>query len=80
MPPAAAQQALSRIIPSPLKEISEKNVSIGAILIKTIPEKPSKHPAIFLLLKASSLKIKLDQMINRKPPMESRIVDLELGI
>ena len=78
--PPAAQQALSRIIPSPRKEMPENRPPPGVMLMVRIPQKPKRQPAIFFTLKVSSSRNSPDRIIRKNEPMESRIVERALGI
>ena len=77
-PPKAVQHALRRIIPSPRIVISAKKSSPGLMLMETIAAIPRTQPRAFFQVMRSSAKIAVERMISRKPPMESRIVDLAL--
>ena len=77
-PPNAVQQALSRIMPSPIKVISEKKSAPGWMLMEMMPAMPRMIPSAFLQFIRSSGKIRVESRIRMKPPMESRMVDLAL--
>ena len=80
IPPSAAQPAFKRIIPSPLKVIFAKKSAPGCILIATIPAIPKTHPITLETDILSSENIMVERIIRKKPPIESNIVDLALGL